>query len=223
MTSAFFPARTLLFLALCVFALAAHGGETYSQIMDDGRGYSGSSRWLVYAALHLIPIVIVAFAFNSYFLTIVTALVVGWVAVSVGSASYAAVDVIFVLLGLFVAVSWHWHGNSPPDVYRRKRVEEPPPSTEPDKGSSMEWVWWIVGGGLMVFFFIYLPTLSKRTVVPLAPPAHQTAIPPAQPSSPPLPPSSAPKSTSVQPSKRQGDMRHCLDLKTSAEIARCAR
>ena len=221
MTSAFFPARTLLFLALCVFALAAHGGETYSQIMDDGRGYSGSSRWLVYAALHLIPIVIVAFAFNSYFLTIVTALVVGWVAVSVGSASYAAVDVIFVLLGLFVAVSWHWHGNSPPDVYRRKRVEEPP-STEPDKGSSMEWVWWIVGGGLMAFFFIYLPTLSKRTVVPLAPPAHQTAIPPAQPSSPPLPPSSAPKSTSVQPSKRQGDMRHCLDL-TSAEIARCAR
>ena len=221
MTSAFFPARTLLFLALCVFALAAHGGETYSQIMDDGRGYSGSSRWLVYAALHAIPIVIVAFAFNSYFLTTVAVLVVGWVAVSVGGASYAAVDVIFVLLGLFVAVSWHWHSNPPPEVFTPKKVEEPQP--QPDKGSSMEWVWWIVGGGLMVFFFIYLPTLSKRAVVPLAPPAPQTAITPAQPNSPPLPPSSAPRSASVQPSTRRGDMRHCLDLKTSAEIARCAR
>lgn len=220
MTIAVFPARTVVFLALCVFALAAHGGETYSQIMDDGRDYSGPSRWIVFAALHAIPIVIVALAFNSYFLTTVAVLVVGWIAVSVGSASYTAIDLFFVFLGLAAAVFGHRINKPPAGFYIPKKVEEPPPQTK--KGSSTGLLLGMIGVGLLGMSFLYILSSSKRTATPLPLSTHHTVVRPAQPSAPPLTPSSAQKPV-PRPSKQQGDLTHCLDLKTNAEVAQCAR
>lgn len=210
--------KALAFAVLYFNIVVVHAGATYSQLVDDGDGPSGSARWLIYGIFHALPIVLVAATFNSYFMTVLAALGMGWVAVEVGNNSYVGIDLFFVAVGLGIAIVGHQANSSAPQFPAPKKVEVKPPPTAPEKDSPTGgyYVFGLIVGLVAILGFIFSPTTPPRQAALLPHYSGQSTTSPAGQQLTPPP-------TTARSSAPHRDVRHCLSLKINAEIARCSQ
>lgn len=190
-----------------------------------------SLKVFVIGAAHAVPIVLVAALSGSRVASIVTAVVMVWVAVQFGGSRYIGVDLLFVAIGLVLAFIWTTKtpkldfqlaqpippAAAPPAL----QVEKPPPAPE-KKEDDYSWV-----SGIVIFVIVATYFYNKVTDKPEhSPPAQvqqQTYVPPKQEQPPRAErPVETRKHSAAIGNRGNSDLRQCLNLPTDAEIIRCA-
>lgn len=178
---------------------------------------------ILIALLHAVPVLVVGAVKRSKIWLAVTAMIAGVIGVVTGSPAYAAVDLLAVAVAFFVGISYI---NSQKAVV--PKAPKLPPTMPEEKKEGASWTGSVVTL-IVVAAFLANKTTDKPTALlapspstPIAPAPQQVVLaasPPAD-THPQIKSRSASRGI-AHTKPGNSDLRHCLNLRSNAAIAKC--
>lgn len=179
---------------------------------------------LLIALLHAIPVLVVGAVTRSKIWLIVTTMIAGFIGAVTGNPAYAAVDLLAVAVAFFVGISYI--NSQKPGVSKAPKL---PPTMPEEKNEESSWTGSVVTLIVVAVFFANKTTVKPTALPAPSPPTPVAAAPhpvvlAASPSGDTYPQVKARSATRETAHARLGssDVRHCLNLRSNAAIAKCA-